>query len=524
VIRRLSLRARLLVAVGAVTLVALALADVAVYLSFRSYLYGHIDTTLEAAHVPLQRDVNRPNGLHVPKGLPPLSRRSLHFTLSSTAFCAIGRESAPGMFIEVRAPGGHVVNGERCAAYEAGSKSYEPKIPLKITGFAPDRSQFNQPTAYFTTGSTAASGPDFRVRASRLPDGNILLVAQSESSVIDPLNRLLALEALITIAVLMTAVGLGWALVHVGLRPLTDVERTAQAISAGDLSERIPVESPTTEVGRVATALNVMLEQIHETVTQLSASENRSRHFVADASHELRTPLAAISAYAQTFQQGAAQDPEDLARVMDGIVRESERMSRLVEDLLLLARLDEHELLAPEPVELVGLITEAIETSLMVGPQWPIRLEADRAVEVMADRPALRQVLDNLLSNVRAHTPEGTHASVRVEQQGDLAVIEVADDGPGLDEAYGAAIFDRFFRLDPSRTRATGGAGLGLAIVAAIAAVHGGRVEVSAAQPRGAVFTVRLPALTTATAPTVAAARSGRRSTARPATRSTPAT
>ena len=160
----------------------------------------------------------------------------------------------------------------------------------------------------------------------------------------------------------------------------------------------------------------------------------------------------------------------------------------------------------------------------MVGPQWPIRLEADRAVEVMADRSALRQVLDNLLSNVRAHTPEGTHASVRVEQQGDLAVIDVADDGPGLDEAYGAAIFDRFFRLDPSRTRATGGAGLGLAIVAAIAAVHGGRVEVSAAQPTGAVFTVRLPALTPAAVPTVAAARSGRRSTARPAARSTPAT
>ena len=238
-----------------------------------------------------------------------------------------------------------------------------------------------------------------------------------------------------------------------------------------------------------------MLEQIHETVTQLSASENRLRRFVADASHELRTPITAISSYAQAFQQGAAQDRADLTRVIDGIARESERMTRLIEDLLLLARFDEHELLTPEPVELVGLVSEAIETSLTVGPAWPIRLEAERAVEVLGDRSALRQVVDNLLANVRAHTPEGTAAAVRVSKEGELAVIEVADDGPGLESDAGAAIFDRFYRLDPSRARTTGGAGLGLAIVAAITAAHGGRVEARPGQPSGAAFTVRLPAL-----------------------------
>jgi two-component system OmpR family sensor kinase len=523
-IRRLSLRGRLLLAIGAVTLAALVIADAAVYFSFRSYLYGRSDATLEAAHVPVYGEAIHPAHLNNAIDLPPYPRG--RFTFSSTLFCAIGRESAPGMFIEVRSAAGRVVKGERCPAYEAGSKSYEPRIPAKIPGLKPARAaRFDQPTAYFTTTSSSAHGPAFRVRAQQLPGGGILLVAQPESGLASSLGRLLVLEALITIAVLLAAIGLGRALVRVGLRPLTDVERTAEAISAGDLAERIPVENPATEVGRVASALNAMLEQIHETVTQLSSSENRSRRFVADASHELRTPIAAISAYAQAFQQGAAQNPQDLARVMDGIVRESERMTRLIEDLLLLARLDEHALLAPEVVELAGLAAEAIETSRVLGPGWAIRLEADRAVEVLGDRSALRQVIDNLLSNVRAHTPEGTHATVRVRQEAELALIEVADDGPGLDGTSGAAIFDRFFRLDPSRTRSTGGAGLGLAIVAAIAAAHGGRVEASAAQPAGAVFTVRLPARSVVAPSAVSGGAADRpRSAARAARRGAAAT
>jgi len=490
VIHRLSLRGRLLLAVGAIVVVALAIADVAVYVSFRSYLFGSTDAALEAAHVPLQAEAVNPADLKGALRLPPIPRG---ITFSSSLFCAIGREGAPGMFIEVRSSKGAAVNGAKCAAYVAGSKSYEPKIPTVITGFEPDKSEFNQLTAYFTTRSTASNGPDFRVRASRLSNGDLLLVAQPISGIGSALRRLLALEALITIGVLLAAIALGRALVLVGLRPLRDVERTADAITAGDLAERIPVENPRSEVGHLATALNVMLERIHETVTELSASENRSRRFVADASHELRTPLAAVSAYAQAFQQGAAQDPNDLARVIDGIGRESARMIRLVEDLLLLARLDEHELVEPEPVELVGLVAEAIETALAVASAWPIHLDADEAVEVIGDRVALRQIIDNLLSNVRAHTPPRTTATVRVASNSGDAIIEVADDGPGIDEENAVAVFERFFRADPSRARATGGAGLGLAIVAAIAAAHGGRVEVHYREPSGACFTVHLP-------------------------------
>ena len=489
-IHRLSLRGRLLLAVGAIVVVALAIADIAVYASFRSYLFGSTDAALEAAHVPLQAEAVNPADLKGALRLPPIPRG---ITFSSSLFCAIGREGAPGMFIEVRSSKGTAVKGAKCAAYLAGSKSYEPAIPRVISGFAPDRSEFNQLTAYFTTTPTASNGPDFRVRASRLSNGDLLLVAEPISGIASSLHRLLALEALITSGVLLAAIALGRALVLVGLRPLRDVERTADAITAGDLTERIPVENPRSEVGHVATALNIMLERIHETVTELSASENRSRRFVADASHELRTPLAAVSAYAQAFQQGAAEDPDDLARVIDGIGRESARMIRLVEDLLLLARLDEHELVESEPIELVGLVAEAIETALAVASEWPIYLEADEAVEVIGDRVAMRQIIDNLLSNVRAHTPPGTIATVRVLGDAGNAIIEVSDDGPGIDEEYAATVFERFFRTDPSRTRATGGAGLGLAIVAAIAAAHGGRVEVSSHEPSGTCFTVYLP-------------------------------
>ena len=489
-IRRLSLRGRLLLAVGAIVVVALAIADVSVYASFRSYLFGSTDAALEAAHVPLQAEAVNPADLKGALRLPPIPRG---ITFSSSLFCAIGREGAPGMFIEVRSAKGAAVNGAKCLAYVAGSKSYEPAIPKVITGFEPDKSQFGQLTAYFTTTSTVSKGPAFRVRASRLSDGNLLLVAQPISGVASSLRRLLALEALITIVVLLAAIALGRALVLVGLRPLRDVERTANAITAGDLAERIPVENPRSEVGHVATALNVMLERIHETVTELSASENRSRRFVADASHELRTPLAAVSAYAQAFQQGAAQDPDDLARVIDGIGRESARMIRLVEDLLLLARLDEHELVESEPIELVGLVAEAIDTALAVTSAWSFHLDADEAVEVIGDRVALRQIIDNLLSNVRAHTPPGTTATVRVTSDLGDAIIEVSDEGPGLDEKSAVAVFERFFRADTSRARATGGSGLGLAIVAAIAAAHGGRVEAHPHEPSGVSFTVYLP-------------------------------
>jgi two-component system OmpR family sensor kinase len=482
---QISLRTRLLLAVGTVALVALALADFTVYTSLRSYLYGQVDATLQISHISVEQAASGEGG---PGGSPPLGGQP-----GGSYFCAIGRESAPGMYIEVRSASGAVVAGETCPAFTPGKVSYSPELPVVITGFTIGSADPDEPVVYFTVPSTVASGPLFRVRASKLRTGGTLVLAEPISSLSSTLDQLLVLELVVTGAALAAAVLLGLWLVRVGLRPLRDVVRTAESITAGDLMHRVPNANERTELGHVAIALNVMLERIETAFNELQLSENRLRRFVSDASHELRTPVAAVSAYAQLFQQ-AAEHEEDLPRLMDGIEREAARMGRLVEDLLFLARLDEEHPFDLEPVELVGLAAESIETARTVGPEWPISFLAGEPVEVMGDWGALRQVVDNLLANVRAHTPAGTESTVSVTGDGDAAVIEVADEGPGLSEQQAAVVFERFFRADPSRSRETGGAGLGLAIVATIVRAHGGQVSAAARPGRGALFRVVLPA------------------------------
>ena len=487
---QLSLRSRLLLAVGAVALLALAFADVIVYTSLKSYLYSQVDLTLQVSHLSVEQAAISPGGGNSGSGPPPGGQAP-----GASNFCAIGRESAPGMFIEVRGAGGEVVSGESCPAFVPGRKTYSPKLPAVITGFSETAADPHEPVVYFTVASTTAGGPSFRVRASELENGGVLVVADPIGNVSSTLDQLLVLELIVTAAALIGAVLLGLWLVQVGLRPLRDVVRTAEAISAGDLMHRVPNENARTEVGRVASALNVMLERIQTAFGDLQRSESRLRRFVSDASHELRTPIAAVSAYAQLFKQGGGKHDEDLPRVMDGIERETARMGRLVEDLLLLARLDEQHPFDLEPVELAGLAAESVETAWTVGPRWPISFTAAEPVEVMGDWGALRQVVDNLLANVRAHTPVGTAASVTVGRTGPDAFVEVADEGPGITEQQAAMVFERFFRADPSRSRETGGAGLGLAIVATIVRAHGGDVSAVARTGQGALFRVRLPAV-----------------------------
>jgi two-component system OmpR family sensor kinase len=225
----------------------------------------------------------------------------------------------------------------------------------------------------------------------------------------------------------------------------------------------------------------------------LRQSEGRLRRFVADASHELRTPVAAVSAYAELFERGASSRPEDLARVMSGIRGETARMGHLVEDLLLLARLDESRPLDRAPVDVAAVAADAVEAATAVGPDWPLEFQAAGPVVVSGDRSRLRQVFDNLLANVRAHTPPGTETTITVARRGGEAVCEVSDNGPGISAENADRLFERFFRADPSRSRASGGAGLGLSIVAAIVAAHGGRVAATPGPAGGATFTIWLP-------------------------------
>jgi two-component system OmpR family sensor kinase len=480
---RLSLRARLIVALATVALLALVVADLTVYTALRSYLFQQADATLSASQFAVDSSLDNPGPGGSPSGPP-----------GGADFCAAGRESAPGMFIEIRGANklGPV---QDCPSFQPGSKSYSPLLPASITGSADSSLDRRDPTVVFTVGSTIHGGPSFRVLAADIAGVGEVIVAEPIGSITNTLRQLLILELSVTAAALAGSVLLGLWLVRIGLRPLRDVERTAEAIALGDLMHRVPGANERTEVGHVATALNVMLERIESAFGELQASETRSRRFVSDASHELRTPIAAVSAYAQLFRRGAAGRQEDLDRVMNGIERESARMAALVDDLLLLARLDEHHRLDPEPVELVGLAAEAIETARTVGPAWPVSLVAGEPVEVSGERGALHQVVDNLLSNVRAHAPQGTHTTVRVGREHDDAVLEVADDGPGITDEEAASVFERFFRSDPSRSRDTGGAGLGLAIVASIARAHGGRASAAPRPGGGAVFRVIIPSL-----------------------------
>jgi two-component system OmpR family sensor kinase len=242
-----------------------------------------------------------------------------------------------------------------------------------------------------------------------------------------------------------------------------------------------------------------MLAHIESAVTArdsslraLEASESKLRRFVADASHELRTPLAAVRAYAELFTRGAASRPDDLERSMTGISRESERMSLLVEDLLLLAHLDEGRPLQHDTVLLEEVVADSVETAKTLEPDRPIEVAIEPTL-VAGDRDRLRQVVDNLISNVRAHTPADALLRVTLERNGKFAVLTVADSGPGLDDEQRSHIFERFYRADPSRARSSGGAGLGLAIVSAVVSAHRGEVEVESVPGEGTTFRVRLP-------------------------------
>jgi two-component system OmpR family sensor kinase len=470
-----SLRVRLLAAVAVTALIGLVVADVAIYRALRSYLYDRVDTELRSAQDTIEAAI--------PSGFPP----------PETTVAQL----IPGTYVELRDPRGVPIATERPSRF---GRITTPAIPADIPVFdTPSEGLADH--VYFSTHAEQPDGPSFRVRASVLDNGYQLIVATSLDNTNQTLHRLLAVEILVTGGALVAAVALGASLVGLGLRPLARMEETADAIVGGDaLDRRIPGETERTEVGRLARSLNTMLGRLQvafgerdATEAELRRSEQRLRQFVADASHELRTPLAAISAYAELYDRAGPEHEADRPRMLAGIRNETARMGRLVEDLLLLARLDEGQPLERRPVDLLEVAAEAVAAAAAVGPQWPVRLDARGSVEVLGDPVRLRQVLDNLLGNVRAHTPVLTTVTVRVAEADGRGVLEVADDGPGLAPEDAARVFERFYRADESRSRRSGGTGLGLAIVAAIVDAHGGDVALRTTPGHGARFTIELP-------------------------------
>jgi two-component system, OmpR family, sensor kinase len=351
-----------------------------------------------------------------------------------------------------------------------------------------------------TVGSIDHSDVQWRAMTMRGLGGELTTVAIDLSDVQSTVRALIYAQVGIGMAVLLVLGVVGYAVVHRSLRPLVEVEQTAAAIAAGQLDRRVPQRDPRTEVGRLSLALNGMLAQIQRAVAssessaaQARSSEDRMRRFITDASHELRTPLTTIRGFAELYRQGAAKDVEML---MSRIESESSRMGLLVEDLLLLARLDAQRPLERHRVDLLALAADAVHDAQSIAPKRKITMEVfdgPGTPEVLGDEARLRQVLSNLVANALQHTPESAGVTVRVGTDGDNAVLEVCDEGPGMTAEDAQRIFERFYRTDSSRARASGGTGLGLSIVDSLVYAHGGTVSVTTAPGHGCRFKVSLP-------------------------------
>jgi two-component system, OmpR family, sensor kinase len=324
--------------------------------------------------------------------------------------------------------------------------------------------------------------------------GNYILLAIPMDDVYATLDQLLLVEGLVGIAVLVATAVLAFAITRIGLRPLDRMRAVAQDIAAGDLSRRVEPATPDTEIGRLGLALNGMLAQIESAFAERTASEHRLRRFIADASHELRTPLTSVRGYAEMLRRGAEKSPEDSAIARRRIEEESVRMSEMVDDMLVLARLGQGRPLEMKPVDLQALARDAVADAQVVAPQREITLDAPSPVVISGDDTRLREALGNLVRNAIVHTPADTPVEVRVAAVNGTAHVAVADHGAGLRPEDRARIFEPFYRADPSRSRDSGGAGLGLSIVAAVAAAHGGLVKVDQTPGGGATFEMELPA------------------------------
>ncbi len=337
---------------------------------------------------------------------------------------------------------------------------------------------------------------DFRAIAQRLPSGlGTVVVAQSFEDIDRTLRRLQALFILIGLVMILFIALASRKVITVGLRPLASVEATAVRIAEGDLTARLPDVKPNTEVGRLVKTLNTMLGRIEESFAARVESESKLRRFVADASHELRTPITAIRGFAELHRQGAVTGEEKTKELIGRIENESKRMGSLVEDLLLLARLDQSRQMSAEPVNLSKLVLDAVESARAAGPNHPVTFNnLDEEIYALGDNDRIHQVVANLLANARTHTPAGTLIDVSVSQGDDGVRIRIADNGPGLSKKDQERIFERFYRADSSRVRTDGeGTGLGLSIVDAVMRAHAGQVSVESEVGKGAAFTLFFP-------------------------------
>jgi len=476
-----SLRARLLAGVLALTAIGLLLLGGITYVEQRSFQFQRVDQQARTAPEQVAHELQEGfRGFGGPGPRGPGGEG--------------GHDYGPppgGTYGQLRDAAGDVI--AEGPVFGPSTDTAKPHLPAQIK------------TDHLFT----VNGDDtrYRVYAERDPEsGYVSVVAVPLREVDQTLRRLLLVEGLVVAGVLL-ALGLAaWAIVRVGLLPLDRMGHTASSIAGGDLSHRVESTDPRTEVGRLGIALNGMLDRLETAFSQREASEDRLRQFIADASHELRTPLSSIRGYAELFRMGATSDPAETARAMQRIEEEATRMGVLVEDLLMLARLDELPDVPHAPVDVAALARDAVDDARATAPDRPIEIEAEPA-EVLGDAHQLRQVLANLLRNALVHTPDRTPIEVSVQRAAGGVRVAVRDHGAGLPSEEPQALFERFWRAEGGRERGRAGAGLGLAIVAAIVDAHDGRVEAANAPGGGAEFVVHLPLSDTSQRPVTALRR-----------------
>jgi len=476
-----SLQRRLVAVLSILLVVGLLVADIVTYVSVRSFLYGRADDTLASSETLAFNYV---------------AYDTEHKKALSAA--DLSRHVSPDVYVLIISPKGKVL-----VSRPSGSPTKPDPTPLLSASIPAQRSPDVRTREFGRFGGTFRPNPNavivgsrgdpdgrYRVVAVDVPQGT-MYVAFSLNPTNDTLASLQRIEVLASLVVLAIMVGVALWLIRRGLRPLRKMAETADAIASGDLTRRVPQETPTTEVGRLGTALNEMLAQIEEAFAEKSASEERLRQFVADASHELRTPLTSIRGYAELLRRGGFSDEAGINRALQRVEEEATRMGGLVEDLLLLAELDRGRPLRADPVGLHRICADVVDDSNASDHSHELTMAPGREVVVLGDAERLTQVAHNLVGNALTHTPPGSKVTVSTRAEGGMGVIRVTDNGPGIDPALAARVFDRFSRGNPGRTGP--GTGLGLAIVRAIAEALGGSAEVASPAAGGTSIVVRIP-------------------------------
>jgi two-component system, OmpR family, sensor kinase len=492
-VRLRSLRARLLVGVAVLVACGLTAGAVVTYAEQRSFLLNRVDQQVQSAIGPLSFQFGL-DGRHAAlSGARPRSPGPSLGSPGRGGPTGVAAVLPPGTFGALLGAGDRLI---KTRTFSYGERSQPRPVLPKHFPLSTPRS-----LRTFTVHSRGSSGQSYRAAAIRARDGRTVLVAIPLREVDQTLHRLIMVELLVGAGVILALIALGAIVIRVGLRPLGRIGQTASEIAAGDLSRRVEPSDSGTEVGRLGRSLNEMLGQIETAFAARQDSENRLRRFLADASHELRTPLAAIRGYAELFRIGATDDPETLARAMRRIESETVRMGVLVEDLLLLAQLDQVPEPRRVPVDLSQLAEHAVDDLRVTAPDRVVRLEHADHVTVLGDPDQLRQLLANLTRNAVIHTPAGTPVELSVDRRGDDVVLVVRDYGPGLPAGAGEALFERFWRSEGGRSRGRGGAGLGLAIADAIVHAHLGTITAGDAPGGGARFIVTLEAAPVEAAP-----------------------